>query len=215
MTDLTAACSCGEVRGVARDLSPQRGNHLVCYCDDCQSFAHFLGRAPDVLDSHGGTEILQMSPARLSITDGTDRLACVRLRPNGLLRWYAACCKAPFGNTHATGQVPFVGLFWSVLGPSPGEAEAALGPVRARVNARFARGDLGEVEAFDRWSLPMILKFARIVVGARLRGDHRRSPFFRHGAGAPVASPRVLTRVELSELEALRDAGAGQAGLRY
>lgn len=159
------------------------------------------------MDAHGGTEILQISPARLSITEGNDRLACLRLRPKGLLRWYAACCKSPLGNTQATGQVPFVGLFCSALGPSAAEVEVALGPIRARVNGRFAQGDRGpddhaELEAFERWSLPMILRFARIVLAARLRGDHRRSPFFDSRTGDPVAVPRILTEAELSAVEA-------------
>src|SRR5688572_12534539 len=102
--DLPVRCSCGTLRAVVRGASGGRGNHVVCYCDDCQSFAHFLERADDTLDAHGGTEIYQMSPARLEIIDGADRLACVRLAPKGLLRWYAACCRTPIGNTLASRQ---------------------------------------------------------------------------------------------------------------
>ena len=64
---------------MAHEVSPGAGNHAVCYCDDCQAFAHFLGRAADILDPHGGTEIFQMSPARIALTAGTERLACMRL----------------------------------------------------------------------------------------------------------------------------------------
>ncbi|MGI9431626.1 MAG: DUF6151 family protein [Myxococcota bacterium] len=213
MADLAVACACGTVRGVARDLSPDRGNHLVCSCDDCQAFAHFLGDAADHTDAHGGTEILQTSPARLSIHAGGDHLACMRLRPKGLLRWYADCCRAPIGNTHASGRVPFVGLFCSAFRPRSAEVETALGPIRARVNARFAQGDL-RLEASEGWSLPMILSFARIVLGAWVRGDARRSPFFDPETGASRATPRVLTGAERGEVEAARDAGAGQASLR-
>lgn len=212
MSDVALACSCGAVRGEVRGLSPQNGNHLVCYCDDCQSFVHFLGRAWDTMDAHGGTEILQTSPARLTITEGRDHLACMRLRPNGLLRWYADCCKSPLANTQASGRVPFVGLFCCALGSSA-EVETAVGPIRARVNARFAQGDRGALDAFERWSLPMILRFARLVIGARLRGDQRRSPFFDAETRALAATPRVLTEAELGEVEAARDAGAEQ-GLR-
>ena len=35
---------------------------MVCYCDDCQAFLHYLGRA-DLLDALGGTDIVQMAPA--------------------------------------------------------------------------------------------------------------------------------------------------------
>ena len=36
-------------------VSAERGNRLVCYCDDCQSFPIFLGQAERTLDPHGGT----------------------------------------------------------------------------------------------------------------------------------------------------------------
>ena len=64
-TELALRCRCGTVRGVARDVAPSTVNHCFCYCDDCQAFAHFLGRADDVLDAYGGTEITQMSQANV------------------------------------------------------------------------------------------------------------------------------------------------------
>ena len=214
MTDLAIACACGTVRGAVRDLSPDRGNHLVCYCDDCQAFALFLGDGLDHTDAHGGTEILQTSPARVSIEAGDDHLACMRLQPNGLLRWYADCCRSPIGNTQASGRVPFVGLFCSAFRPRSSEAETALGPIRARVNARFAQGDRSGLDASEGWSLPMIIRFARIVWGAWLRGDARRSPFFDPETGKARATPTVLTDAERGKLEGARAAGAGQASLR-
>ena len=42
-------------------------NRVVCYCDDCQAFLHYLKRA-DLLDAHGGTDIVQVyseAPPRL------------------------------------------------------------------------------------------------------------------------------------------------------
>ena len=42
--DLPIRCACGAVAGVLRAVSSRRGNRLVCYCDDCQSFAHFPRR---------------------------------------------------------------------------------------------------------------------------------------------------------------------------
>ena len=46
----------------ARNASPEAVNRMVCYCDDCQAFVHYLGHA-DLLDAHGGTDIVQMAPA--------------------------------------------------------------------------------------------------------------------------------------------------------
>ena len=38
-------CRCGEVVGRVENAAPQKVNRVVCYCDDCQAFAHQLGRA--------------------------------------------------------------------------------------------------------------------------------------------------------------------------
>ena len=58
-------CRCGEVRGIVTDASPRTVNRVVCYCDDCQAYAHQLGRA-DLLNAKGGSDIVQMAPATLS-----------------------------------------------------------------------------------------------------------------------------------------------------
>jgi len=66
-----------------------------------------------ILDAQGGTDVVQTRPANLTFTHGQDTLACMRLTPKGLLRWYAACCNTPIGNTVANYRMPFVGLVHS------------------------------------------------------------------------------------------------------
>jgi len=205
--DLPVRCACGAVRGIVRGISRHRGNRVVCYCDDCQSFAHFLGSVDRILDGHGGTDIFQMSPARLEITGGVDRLACIRLRPRGLLRWYAGCCRTPIGNTPASWKAPFVGLIHSCIdrqaaGPSRDEL---LGPVRARIHARDAKGDRVKLAAHERVPAWLFLRILSILLVARLRADHTRSPFFDAVSGEPIAPPHVLTAEELGRVEAARD----------
>jgi Family of unknown function (DUF6151) len=195
--DLPLTCRCGTVRGVAHGVSPGVGNHCVCYCDDCQAFQKFLGRAGDVLDPNGGTDIFQMSPAHLELTAGLDRIACLRFTPKGLARWYASCCNTPIGNTLATPAVPFVGLIRAFV-PEP--AADALGPIRTRVHRRFAVGDVAAIPPDRGPQWRMLLRVARMMLAWRLRGDHRRSPFFDAATGAPLAAPRVLTEAERAVL---------------
>jgi hypothetical protein len=209
--DLPIRCRCGTVRGAARAVSADRGNRIVCYCDDCQAFAWFLERPEEILDEHGGSEIFQMSPARLEIDVGRDRLACMRLKPGGLLRWYADCCRTPIANSVAWVQVPFVGLIQDCVGDPADERsrEDVLGPVRYRVMARFAVGGreaLAGLEASDGPPLPMVLRSIGLLLAARLRGEHARSPLRDLRTGEPIATPRVLTAGELAAVEALRDA---------
>ncbi len=199
-TDLPLSCRCGAVRG-ALHASPAAGKRVVCYCDDCQAFAAFLGRPAELLDEHGGTDIYQTSPALVEITQGVERLASVRVTPRGPFRWYAACCNTPIANTMPTGRIPFVGLILSFVDSSvPGTGrDAALGPVQWRVFGKFARGTLPE-PATERFTLGMVLRLAATLLGRMLRGEQRKSAFFDPASGRPLAVARVLTPEERAQL---------------
>ncbi|HSG64581.1 MAG TPA: DUF6151 family protein [Gammaproteobacteria bacterium] len=191
MTDVRIACECGKLQGLVRDVSPRAGNRLVCYCDDCQAYAEYLGSADRVLDAHGGTEIFQISPAAVGFTTGTEHLACLRLTPNGVLRWYASCCNTPIGNTLPTRQIPYIGVVRVSLDPAGRSLDDLLGPVRAGVNGRFARGDRSQIDAHDRAPLGMLVRVVSKLLMWRLRGDHERSPLFDR-SGRPVVEPIIV-----------------------
>src|SRR5690554_6746798 len=97
-------CSCGAVKGTLR--RPGAAGHAICYCNDCQAFARFLGKSVEVLDAQGGTEIIQIQPGQLNFSRGTEQLACMRLTDKGLLRWYTRCCNTPLGNTSPNRKLP-------------------------------------------------------------------------------------------------------------
>jgi len=191
LSDLSLACRCGTVRGIVHGVSPESGNRVVCYCRYCQRFPEELGCADEVLDAHGGTEVFQTSPARLEITEGLEQLACLRLTRNGVFRWYTACCNTPIGNTLPTSKIPFVGLIHSFFRPGERSLEEVLGPVRARVNGKSAKGDRNDIDAHDAVPLSVLLRVYWKLLVWRLRGDHKRSPFF-DSLGAPVAKPQRL-----------------------
>lgn len=196
-SDVALHCRCGVVRGVARAVEPSKVNHCFCYCDDCQAFAHFLGREGDVLDAHGGTEITQMSQADVAFTAGTDKIAAMRLTPKGLIRWYAACCRTPIGNTLGTNAMPFIGVVHAFIdAPS-----AALGPIRGRGWAKSAKGGRAAVPKDGLPDLVMIARVLGKLMRWRLRGDHKRSALFDATSGEPLVEPRVLAE---GEREALR-----------
>src|SRR5690606_9597699 len=98
MQDVELSCACGRVRGSVRGAAPRAVNHVFCYCDDCQAYLHHLDRA-DLMDAHGGSEIIQVGPSSVTFDRGADELKGVRLGPKGLFRWYASCCRTPLGNT--------------------------------------------------------------------------------------------------------------------
>jgi hypothetical protein len=196
-TDIALSCRCGTVRGIARDVTPSSVNHLFCYCDDCQAFAQHLGRADEVLDAYGGTEITQISQAKIAFTAGMDCIAAMQLSPTGLFRWYATCCDTPIGNTLGTSAVPFIGLIHAFI-HAPSDA---LGPIRGRGWTKHAKGGR---TAVPKDGLPEPIMVARMFVRIarwRLRGDHKHSPLFDAATGRPLVEPRVLAT---AEREALR-----------
>ena len=211
-TDLEIRCACGKVRGVVHAVKPGEGNRGVCYCDDCQSFAHFLGRADTILDERGGTPIFQIAVGRIEFTQGAEHLACMRLTEKGLPRWYADCCKTPIGNTFSAGM-PAVGIIERCMVPPAGKTslDEALGRSTFRVFPKFARRPKSDPSAppivGSGWATARaVFRMLGVVAGARLRGDHKRSPFFDHETGRTRVKPRVLTPDELRAVVAARDA---------
>lgn len=185
--DRPVQCKCGHLRG---ELSQtERCTRVLCYCCDCQAFAAFLGKSTEVLDAHGGTDVVIAGPEQLRFTAGQDALACMSLSDKGMLRWYASCCSSPIGNTARDPKGAFVGLTHSFVADSPHALAAACGPVRMVSFPKEARAAVPS----SGWRMvrPM-LGFVGRMLKARLTGSYRRSPFF-DASGQPLATPTVLT----------------------
>src|SRR4051812_44633162 len=138
-TDMATAelrCRCGEVAGTVANASAQAVNHIVCYCDDCQAFAHQLGRA-DLLDAKGGSDIVQLAPATLTFTKGRDRIAGVRLTAKGLFRWHTTCCNTPVGNTLGP-AIPFVGIVTQAFDTGAQRADQMFGLPSGAILGKYA-----------------------------------------------------------------------------
>jgi hypothetical protein len=190
------------MKGVAADVSPETGNHIVCYCDDCQAYSRFLGSA-EILDAHGGTEIFQTAPSHLRFTGGEEHLCCIRLSQKGLMRWFAGCCRTPVGNTLASAHVPFVGIPRSFVDPVTRRSlDDVFGPITAFCHARFAIGSPPE-GAHPKVPLGLIGRSLRLLTTAWLAGKGRPSPFFHPSTHAPVVLPQVLTPAERDQLRRL------------
>jgi hypothetical protein len=192
-SELPLRCRCGHVRGVARDVSPRNGFRFVCYCQDCQTFARFLGRS-DVLDAAGGTDIFQMPPARLRLDAGSDALRCVRLSDK-VLRWYTDCCRTPIGNGAASARFPVFAVIHSFINHDRRSRDEVLGPPRCRIFEGSAVGPFPQ-NAPPPPSFRVFARRTSMLLGWWVRGLARPSPFFEERTGAPRAEPRVLVRGE-------------------
>lgn len=169
-------------------------------CDDCQLYAHWLGSAERVLDEYGGTDIFQLAPAQLQITAGVEQIACMRLTEKGVMRWYTECCRTPIANTLASAKVPFAGVvhtFMDHQGDGRSRDEA-LGPVRAKIHARYCPGD-PPADAHPKAPLGLIVRAVRQLLGGVIRRASRPSPFF-DAQGKPIAEPYLVSDKERGTL---------------
>ena len=194
---LPLCCRCGPVRGVAREVAPHSAFRFVCYCTNCQAFARFLER-PDVLDDAGGTDIVHMPAACVTLTAGADAVRCISFSAK-VLRWYADCCRTPIANTAVSPRFPVVGLIHSFMDPEAGghAREQVLGPPLCRIYERSGIAPLPP----DAPPPPLLRLFARRaakILGWWMRGLGRPNPFFDDTTNAPLSVPRIFTRSERS-----------------
>ena len=193
----TVQCHCRKVRGSVAQASPTTVNRVVRYCEDCQAFLHHLRRA-DLLDPHGGTDIIQVAPARISFIQGSEHIAGLRLTPKGLYRWYASCCNTPLGNTVGP-AIPFVGIVAQAFKGDNQTPDELFGRPIGAIFGKHAVG--GAPPGSTGFNLRLYARAIRKVLGWRLRGQAWPHPFFERTTRAPRFPLATLTH---REREALR-----------
>ncbi|MCP3971521.1 MAG: hypothetical protein GY717_14630 [Rhodobacteraceae bacterium] len=195
--DLKLSCRCGKVTARLQGHWPGHGSLVRCHCRDCRSFARHIGAA-EALDDNGGTAIFQTVPGRLEFLTGTEHLRCLRLSPNGLLRWFASCCGTPMGNIMKNPKFGFVGLPLLAF-PEPGTRDA-MGPMICSIHSKHAPP--GSQPPPDFGFMRAGLAVMRRHIATRLGLAPRGSPFF-DAAGLPIVDPDVLTRDQRAQASAM------------
>jgi hypothetical protein len=190
-------CRCGQVEGTVSNASPRTGTRVICYCDDCQAFLHYLGRS-ELLDAHGGTDIIQVAPAQLVYRRGADQIRGIRLSPKGMYRWYSSCCKTPLGNCMSP-AIPFVGIVAQACQQQEQRRDEIFGKPLAGILGKFAIGT--PPAGSTSLNLGLLFRAIRSVLGWRLSGKTWPHPFFVQATRAP-AYP--LTTLSSAERDALR-----------
>ncbi len=195
------SCACGTVAGELRGATPTSVTRVVCYCEDCQTYAHHLGRADDVLGPNGGTDVTRVDPVALTFTKGVSRLKGVRQSPSGALRVYTACCKTPVANLASDPKRPWIGLVHAIVDHTDAPRDQVFGAPRGHVRAKHAVGDLSGLDKVHD-DMPKSLAFAVVpkMMALRLFGGWKASPFF-DADGAPVMPVTMMSK---EEREALR-----------
>lgn len=204
--DIELECRCGAVHGLARDVAGDTVNRVTCLCADCQTFAHHLGRA-DLLDAHGGSDIIQMAPDSISFDRGTDKIAALRLGPKGPYRWYATCCKTPLGNTLKP-SLPFIGILPELFKEArePKRREEVFGPTRASIHGKDAIGE--PPPGSTQRNIGFLLHTISTILGWKFRGRAWPHPYFDKATGEPKFPVTILSR---EERDAARSAARSRA----
>jgi hypothetical protein len=187
------------VQGVARDISPKSSSFLVCYCVDCQAYSRFLGR-DGLLDAYGGTTVLVAAPADLTITKGSEQLACVRLSDKGMFRWYTKCCRTPVGNLPGS---PLLAMT-TVPAAFVDRARAEIAPEQllGKPVGIMGRGAPGGLPAGAHAALPagLLASMLWLILRATFAGRTKPSPFLDPQTQRPWVKAQVLAKEERAAL---------------
>ncbi|MFT3921551.1 MAG: DUF6151 family protein [Myxococcales bacterium] len=191
--DIPLRCACGAIRGQVDGVTPSNARRLSCMCRDCQAFAHYLGCADSLLDAYGGTDISYATPRQVKLHTGIEQLRCVRLSAEGLLRWYAGCCRTPIANTLPARRIAFVALPHLALDCAAlGQPrDSVLGPLTRRFEAGSARST---PPAGAHQGTPFAAKasFLAVLLRDSLIGRAQPTPFLDERTRQPVVEPMVL-----------------------
>ena len=182
------SCDCRAFRAELTHFPANSPGRLVCYCRDCQHYLDRLDRA-DLLDPNGGTEVIPVYPGEVRILAGKDQLICNRVTPKGPFRWSTRCCNSPIANTQA--KLPWCGIFRSAYLASDPDCLEGLGPVRARIYGRDAKGE-PPAPVSDKIGFREMLAVLPFVMKGKVGRKYRNSPFFQADEVTPIIAPRML-----------------------
>jgi hypothetical protein len=201
--DVPVSCTCGAVAGIVRGVTPANSRRLSCMCDDCQVYAQYLGRADEILDRHGGTDLSYATQNRVEVVAGGKQLRGVRLYPAGILRVYTACCRTPVAHVPSA-KMAFVGIPHLFMRSKEAgmTRDAVLGPLVLRLQGRYCRGEMPEGAHSGTPAGPWAKAMGQVVWDS-MRGRQRPSVFHEASSNSPSVPVTVLSANDLQRLRGL------------
>ena len=178
-------CRCGQVQGELAER--EVAAHMICYCKDCRAYARYLGMDA-MLDAAGGTELCATLPASVRFTQGQEHIACMSLSPKGLLRWYAACCRTPLGNTPRERKQSYLGVARMCIDVDDAALASAVGqPVPIQTKSALL-----PVASSALRGIGGIVGIVAMLVKAQVTGRWKVNPLFDAASGEPIRQPEVV-----------------------
>lgn len=192
-TEIPLKCQCGKVTGCVKNASPHNGNHVVCMCIDCQTYAHHLN-SEELLDENGGTAIYQTTPKNVVLNSGQEHIKLLKLTPKGADRFYASCCNTPIANT-LSGKMAFIGLPTAVLDFDAIQSSSlqTIGEVTDRCMAKYGYGEIPK-SAHPGFPLLLTLKIMKQILVGKISKSYRPSAFYDDETQAPIAKRELIDK---------------------
>jgi Family of unknown function (DUF6151) len=169
-------------------------------CDDCQVYAEYLGRADEILDRHGGTDVSYATQDRVELASGREHLRGLRLYPAGILRVYTACCLTPVAHVPSP-KLAFVGIPHLFMRSTTAgiTRDTVLGPLVLRLQARYCRGEMPEGAHWGTPAGPWAKAMVQVAWDS-IRGRQRPSAFHEATSSLPAVPVTVLSENDLQRL---------------
>lgn len=207
------SCQCGQFQA---QLQPARMPLLaLCYCADCQRYAHYFAAPEQLLDGQNfdfqsgarqmGAAVMIIQPPQLRISQGAAQLRCLQQRAKGAWRWYAACCNTPILNMAAHPHTHHLALLLTALEPRAREAYRTQIKLNVREQATVKASLLQQLQ--KRWAFfSFALRYSLGMLYAKLTQAHRHNPLIDPISFAPISPVQLLDAVTYAQLEAKRQA---------
>ena len=186
-TRLEFSCECNKVSGVLLVEKKLPGNHIKCYCVDCQNFQGLLNNPFNKLDPNGGSEVYQTYPALFRIRSGAENISCFKFSEKGIYRWYTSCCHSHIANSLPSSKVAFIGLPVNIFKISPKDLEAVIGKITLKSFGKYAKPPKPH-DAYDTLPKTYIFSIMPFMLKGMLKKMAIPNPLFQAN-GEPISKP--------------------------
>ena len=173
------SCKCRQFQAGAERISRRSVNRVICYCSDCQAYARHLGRA-EMLDSWGGSDIIQLPAASFRIVAGHEQIIGLKLSLKPTIRWLAKCCSSPVANMSSP-KSPALGILAASFQGSRHQLDLCLGRPIGQIHGQEAA--VKNPSLGTGIGLPVLLLAVPKVLYWAVAGRGKPNPFIDENTG--------------------------------
>jgi len=187
-------CKCGRFQALLRNS--EKGVRAICYCKDCQIYAHYLKASENILNRLRGTEVIAVRPQQFAILCGREVLGCCSLTPLGSLRWFSQCCSTPICNMSRNIRTAHISIIHTCMEKELIEKAFGNRVIHAKRHGAIGTPPKNEILHLLNFGLNYL---ASVTCTYVTRG-YRRNPLINWTTSKPIVNPLILTSEELRKI---------------